>query len=761
MKKVLGALIVDGLVKSPKPAELSLRAKRGNPWPRPGTEISEYEAGFREAPLTGILQDMSHQGGLITPRIAERLPRRFAPRNDVIGLFTNSSIVVITSLLLASVLFAQEVQSDSRSEVVMKEVVVTGTRFEERIERIPANITVIDEEDIRNSNARSVPDLLRSQEGVVVRNLLGNGKTAQVDLRGFGESASSNVLVLVDGRRVNEIDLSGVDWTQIPIENIERIEILRGTGSVLYGDNAVGGVINIITRIPSQELAFSAGADFGSYGLHGERVSVGGGQGRFMGSLYGTYQSTNGYRENNDFRAKDGGGKILFDATDYLTLNFSGAYHSDDYGLPGPLPEAALPTARRSSLNLQDRAETKDRYLRFGFDLDIGGYGNLVTDVSLRDRDNKSEFPDPLFPFVIDSNIQAKGLSSRYIWRGSLFERANTLVAGADLYKSDKDLKTYSGFFSPTAALTGTADIERDSLGFYISNDFSVLENLILSLGARREKVTYDLFQEDLSLFPLAPLDERITERETAYSAGLTYLYSGKSSLFARANRSFRFPLTDELVLFDFFAGAIRVNSDLKPQTGVHYETGIRHFFTPDLQATMTLFRMDIKNEIFFNPSTFTNENYPETRHQGVEVGARAALFEFLSIYGNYTYKKAVFEGAPFDGNHIPAVPRNQGSVGMRIHDVVPGFALTAQYNYVGSSHLISDQGNAFEKLESYYTIDARLSYAWRQITAYVGVNNLTDREYSEYGVIGGFVPSPFFYPAAERNWVAGLQFVF
>jgi outer membrane cobalamin receptor len=173
----------------------------------------------------------------------------FAERRWVMKRSFGAGVVAL-SVLLSSGLFAEEAQKTPRTDVMMKEVVVTGTRFEERIERIPANITVIDEEDIKNSNAGSIPDLLRSQEGIVVRDLLGTGKTAQVDLRGFGESAPYNVLVLVDGRRVNEIDLSGVDWTQIPIENIERIEILRGTGSVLYGDNAVGGVINIITRIP-------------------------------------------------------------------------------------------------------------------------------------------------------------------------------------------------------------------------------------------------------------------------------------------------------------------------------------------------------------------------------------------------------------------------------------------------------------------------------------------------------------------------------
>jgi iron complex outermembrane recepter protein len=285
--------------------------------------------------------------------------------------------VLFLAVVLQSGLHAEEIRKDPGSDVVMKEVVVTGTRFEQQIERIPANITVIDEEDIRNSNARSVPDLLRGQESIVVRDWTGNRKQVTVDLRGFGESASSNVLVLVDGRRVNEIDLSGVDWTQIPLENIERIEILRGTGSVLYGDNAVGGVINIITKVPSQEFAFTAGATFGSYSLNADNFSVSGGKGKFTGSLYGSYESTDGYRENGEYRGKDVGGKILFDATDFLTLNFSGSYHSDDFGLPGYLTLNELNTDRRGTQTPLDGGSTGDGYLKGGLDLTLGDYGQF------------------------------------------------------------------------------------------------------------------------------------------------------------------------------------------------------------------------------------------------------------------------------------------------------------------------------------------------------------------------------------------------
>ena len=654
--------------------------------------------------------------------------------------------------------FGEEAKKSKDSLVTMDEVVVTGTRSEEKVERIPANVTVIDQEDIKNSSARTVPDLLRSQEGIVVRDLLANGKSAQVDLRGFGEAAPYNNLILVDGRRVNEIDLSGVDWTQIPLDQIERIEIVRGTGTVLYGDNAVGGVINIITKTPSDQFAFSAGAIAGSYSRVKEHASVSGGQGPLAASFYGSYDSTQGYRENNDYRAKDVGGKIVYDVAQFLSLNMTGSYHEDDYGLPGPLTKDQLAVNRRTSLDPLDKAETEDGYVKLGSDVFFGNWGNLVTDLSYRSRDSKSDFPDPLFPYVIDSQIETYGFTPRYVHKGDLMGRSNTLVTGADFYWIDQDLKTYSGLLSSSTTLTGLADISRDSYGLYVNDDFSVLENLILTFGARHEKADYDLHQRDLSAFPLAPLDETVEESENAYTAGLTWLYSGKSALFGRYNRSFRFPLTDELVLFDYVAGNIRVNQDLKPQTGDHYEVGARHFFTSNLQANITFYRAEIKDEIFFNKATFTNENYEQTLHQGMEIGCRADLFEILTLFGSYTYEKATFRDGLFDGKDIPAVPRNKFNVGFRIHDVIPNLVFSADYFYVGDSYLISDQANRFEKLESYYTLNLRLSYAWKWVNVFAGVNNVTDQEYSEYGLIGGFTSTPYYYPAPERNWVGGIE---
>src|SRR4030043_669404 len=199
----------------------------------------------------------------------------------------------------------------------------------------PANVTVITREEIEKSNSQTVIDLVRTEVGVVVRDYYGNGKKASVDIRGFGETGPLNTLVLVDGRRVNEIDLSGVDWTQIPIDQVERIEIVRGAGSVLYGDNAVGGVINIITKRPQKPFSAKGEVIRGSYLYHKESGSVGGKWGPFSAILHADYSSTEGYRENGFLRYKDVGGKIIYDVNENISFNFNGNLHKDDTGMPG------------------------------------------------------------------------------------------------------------------------------------------------------------------------------------------------------------------------------------------------------------------------------------------------------------------------------------------------------------------------------------------------------------------------------------------
>ncbi len=655
-------------------------------------------------------------------------------------------IVMLGLLMSANMANAEE------ENVEMDTVVVTATRNDQKVNRVPANISVIDQEDIKNSNGKSVADLLRSEAGVHVRDLSGTGKSAQVDLRGFGETGAYNTLVMVDGRRVNEMDLSGTDWSQIPLEQIERIEVLRGTGTVLYGDNATGGVINIITKMPSEGFDFSAGTLFGSYSRNKEQISVSGGQGKIGASLHASYESTNGYRENSEFRAKNIGGKIVFDPSEYLRFNLSGSYHTDSFGLPGDLFEAEMKDDRRSSEDDGNGGLSRDRYISLASDVSLGDYGSIVADIAYRARNSHEEFV--MSNFLSSREADTYSFTPRYTSEHDILGHENIFIAGVDLYWAEQDADSYY-----LGSISSISAIERDSMGYYFNNEFSILKNLFLSVGARREAVEYDMKQQDFS--GLNDLDDSTTERESAYTAGLTFQYADNSSVFVRANRSVRFPLTDELIVYDFIAGAIKLNGAIKPQSGKHYEVGVRHSFTPNIQANLTIFHAKVQDEIFFDASNFVNTNHPQTVHQGVEFGARAELWEKLTLFGNYTYEKAEFDKAPFKDNDIPSIPDNKLNMGLRVQDIVEGLMFSADYHYVGSMYAISDQDNAYGKVNHYYTIDTRLSYEWKMLTAYVGMSNITNQEYSEYAAVGGFPPDIGYYPAPERNWVAGIKGTF
>ncbi len=203
----------------------------------------------------------------------------------------------------------------------------------------------------------------------------------------------------------------------------------------------------------------------------------------------------------------------------------------------------------------------------------------------------------------------------------------------------------------------------------------------------------------------------------------------------------------------------VRANPDLRSQTGYHYEAGVRHAFTDKIETNLTLFWADLRNEIFYNPYTFNNENYPKTRRYGVEVGWKVKPFPWLSVWWNYSYTIPILREDPYSGNDIPGVPRHKGSLGGDF-GFWKGFLLNTKLNIIGSRYFISDWANQVGRLGGYYSLDAKLSYSWKGLKAFVGVNNLTNQKYAEYGVLD-FLGQPNYYPSPERNFFGGVSYTF
>src|SRR5262245_32735816 len=171
-------------------------------------------------------------------------------------------------------------------------VVVTATRFEDRYLDKPVNVSIITAEDIKNSTARTVPELLRQLPGIRARDNSGS-PNVQVDLRGFGISGDQNTLVLLDGVRISENEQTTVNWVGIPLSAIERIEIMRGSGAVLYGGGATGGTINIITKTAQPgERSASIYGGVATYDTREGRVGASLGGERVALNFNGSYSST-------------------------------------------------------------------------------------------------------------------------------------------------------------------------------------------------------------------------------------------------------------------------------------------------------------------------------------------------------------------------------------------------------------------------------------------------------------------------------------
>jgi len=134
----------------------------------------------------------------------------------------------------------------------------------------------------------------------------------------------------------------------------------------------VGGVINIITKIPSEKPSFNGSAVSGSYSRHKEAGSLSAASDRIGASLFASYDSSDGYRDNGEFRARDIGGKLVFNATESMGLSLSGSYHSDDYGLAGDLTEIEVASDRRATADPLDDGKSRDGYLKLGFDVGLG-----------------------------------------------------------------------------------------------------------------------------------------------------------------------------------------------------------------------------------------------------------------------------------------------------------------------------------------------------------------------------------------------------
>lgn len=659
-------------------------------------------------------------------------------------------IVLLFPLFISIPTFAEERSTQSQNqeteETKIKEIVVTASRYEKKKSSIPANVIVITAEDIKNSTAQTIPDILKNQAGIHVKDITGNRRSLSVDLRGFGETASLNTLVLIDGRRVNQADLSGVDWLQIPLEAVEKIEIIKGgRGSVFYGDNATGGVINIITKKGSGLLKKGLTLQGGSYDTFDSSGYVSGSYKDLSYNLSGNYLTSNSYRKNSDTNAKDLGMRLNYYLNDFIELNLSSGYHKDKTGLPGALRESSLAagTPRTNAANPNDFADIEDFYFKGGPEIYFWDNSFFKIDASFRQRNSLSFASFSGGSFTGNTEIQTVAVSPRILIKNKIMGLNNSFSTGFDLENTKEDIVNDSIFFG--SQTLGTFKLKKNNYGFYVHNDIALLGNLFLSGGYRFDKADFDFA-------PSTP--NRISHEKNLFTAGINYNFYKKSYTYFSFSKGFRYPVLDEI--FSFFTNTI--NTNLTPQSSYNYEFGIKHFFSDELNAQINFFRIETHDEIFFNPTSFANENLDGmTRRDGVEISFGAKVSKILALNGSYTYLNARIKGGQFKGNDFPGVAKQKVTL-QSLFSFNNRFSFTLSGNYIGTQPFISDFSNSLTNQDDYFVMNAKLKYNWKVLTAFLNINNITNQEYSEYGVLGSFPKEKAFYPSPKINFLFGLS---
>jgi len=656
------------------------------------------------------------------------------------------ALLSVISLSMNGTVLAEQKASAGYVVPTMDEVVVTGSRFEDKLSSVPANITIIHQQDIENSTAENIPDLLRTQVGVQVTDIAGNRRSYRVDIRGFGETSQSNTLVLVDGRKINQVDLSGTDWTLVPLERVERIEIIRGgRGSVLYGDNATGGVINIITKTgDKKEIGGRVVA--GSYNTFKGGLTYSDSNERFSWGLTGNYLTSDGYRDNSGTESNDIALTLGYYPSENLIINLRGALHNDDTNLPGALKASdfASGVIRTATLQPNDFADTEDYYISVGPEIYFLKDSVFKLEASFRRRSWLSFASFFGGTFVGDTEIDTLTVSPQLVIREELWGVKNNLTLGMDYSKADEDIKNDLDIGS---LIKSSYNFKKTNWGLYIQDDLDLTDELALSAGFRRD-------QADFEFSPSTP--SKVDFDENLFTVGLNYSFSNSIQLYGSFSQSFRYPLLDEFYSFT----ANSVSTSLLPQTSDDYEVGFRYAMSNNFFGTINIFRIETDNEIFYNSVTYANENLDGiTRRDGVEISL-AWTNERLTLRGGYRYTDATLEEGSFAGNEVPGVPQNKVTLEAS-YQFTHGFSAALTGSYVGERPFESDFPNAFTEQDDYILVNAKFIYRKNKFSGFLSLNNLTDEEYSEYGVLGGFPVEQAYYPSPEFNIMGGINYSF
>lgn len=621
-------------------------------------------------------------------------------------------------------------------------VLVSATRIDMQDQDAPYASEVHTRGDIERSGARSLYDYLAQQTSLQVSPSYGNRYTPQISMRGYGNAnGHQNVVISVDGRRLNNIDMAPQLIGSVSLADIDRIEITKGSGSVLYGDGATAGTIQIYTKARE---GVSLDAYAGNYGARGGVASAGLVRERFDLSATLDHSRSGGFSDKDPSGHRDqseantwrfaAGGKPV----DALRLDFEAGASRIDTRYPSSLSLAQF--------RIDPGMNKGGAYTRQTLDTDhwsVGADYALSPEWRLsarhHDEDKTSEYP--VWASKYRYSYIADELALQFSRRGLAL---NAGVQRFDGERSESDSVT-----------------KKENLGWYVQGQYA-LEALTLSGGIRRERVEY-------AYKPDAGNALEADERLTSWEVGANYRIDPALSIFATYSDAFLTPDIDRFfnseydpLTYDFIGK--RFNGFIEPAEARTVTVGLNHL-TDRNRLKLSVFHSRLKNEIFYYKISAwegKNTNIDKSHKYGVEVQDSLQITPNVTGLVNYAWTRAIIDreadgGGAYDGKELPGVSRHSLVAGLNVRVTDKG-NLNLSHTWRSKAWAADDFDNDnAQKQRAYQSTDVAYRHrVTKGAELYAAVSNLFDREN------GLWVRDDAIYPIDfERTLKVGARLTF
>ena len=656
--------------------------------------------------------------------------------------------VVMKKMLAAvlagtSVVACAEPPQNTNEVVELPPVTVYASRTGDAKDAIPASISLFTAEDVENSGALDLPELLKKKAGVDIHAMNGNPILTSIAMRGFGDNAFGRVKVVLDGEELNNVDMSAPNLTRIPLASAERVEVIRGPSPVLYGDGAIAGVVNVTTDPCDYEKRTKVTGRAGSQYTYGGNFQTKGGfedEGLLYNASY-DYLQSDGYREHSayDMHTANAGLRKNFD--NGSTVGFKANYQNAFYELPGSLTYDQWKHARKTANNHDDWA----RIWSYGIGLDSkmklaedqwllvdGGFSHQYRHARYVSSDSDLEY-----------NAYCWHLSPRYVNEMDVFGFANKFTVGTDFrfdrYGEDHPLS----FGSPVKR-----HFDRARYAAFVHDEFYVTEELSVVAGARIERIGnrwahYSGLSESSSFDVMGD-----------YELGLVFRPVEGLKTYVKGTRFHRSAFCDEL-------SYTQDGEFLDPETGWSLDVGAEWVFLDEFSFDVNGYGMIMDDEIFFDPALAPfgyNCNSPaRTRRVGMDTGLAWRRDKVAEASVRYGLVNADFGSGEYHGCDVPYVPNNRirAEAGFWVFD---DLELKGGYTFVSRQYVSGDFANQSDRLPSYslFDVGAYYSPSWAEgWKASFVMDNLLDRNYCDYAGVG------YYYPACGRSFMFALSYEF